>query len=160
MEYEFSYDKVIERCKMLSSFEGRDFVGQSGDSLYLTVKVTDQDVPLLLQYAGQAAKELQERMSRMISSATYSSDGFSWSIRSKETRWNINTALDRNVEEAIVSYVMAGWLSGRKEDKVPMYKQMWDDISMQCVQNIFRKMPPQKIRRSDYDVRNDEVEVV
>lgn len=159
MEYEFLYGKVIERCKMLSSFEGRDYVGQSGESLYLTVRVTEQDVPLLLEYAGRAAKNLQERMARMISSADYSEEGFKWVIRSKETRWNINTALDRNIEEAIVSYVMSVWLEGRKSDKVSMYKQMWEDISIECVQNIFRKMPPKKFRPSDF--REDEtVEVV
>lgn len=159
MEYEFLYDKVIERCKMLSSFEGREYVSQSGESMYLTVKITEQDVPLLLGYAARAAKSLQERMSRMIVSATYSEEGFKWNIRSRETRWNINTALDRNIEEAIVAYSMASWMEGRKDDKVPMYRQMWEDISLQCVQNVFRKMPPRKVRPSDLQ-REDKVEVV
>ena len=50
MTYEFEYIKAIDKCEMLSSFEGRDLVGDSGESLYLKIKITEQDRPLIRTY--------------------------------------------------------------------------------------------------------------
>ena len=62
MTYEFEYIKAIDKCEMLSSFEGRDLVGDSGESLYLKIKITAQDRPLIRTYLEQAARVLEEGM--------------------------------------------------------------------------------------------------
>ena len=76
---------------MLSSFEGRDLVGDSGESLYLKIKITEQDRPLIRTYLEQAARSLEEGMSKIITSSAYSEEGFVWEVRTEDTRWNVNT---------------------------------------------------------------------
>lgn len=71
---------------MLSSFEGRDLVGDSGDSLYLKVKITEQDRPLIKTYLEQAARALEEGMAKIITSSAYSEEGFVWEVRTEDTR--------------------------------------------------------------------------
>ena len=104
MVYEFSYSGVVARCKMLSSFEGRDYVGDSGDSLYLRVKLTEQEEPLLIGYLDEAARRMEERVSRMVLASEYTDAGFTWTLRTEETRWNVNRDLDRHISEALAAY--------------------------------------------------------
>lgn len=75
MTYEFEYIKAIDKCEMLSSFEGRDLVGDSGESLYLKIKITEQDRPLIRTYLEQAARVLEEGMAKIITSSAYSEKG-------------------------------------------------------------------------------------
>ena len=158
MKLKFKYSDVMERCRMLSSYEGRDHMNEGGESLYLDIKITGQDEPLLLTYMGQAARALEERMRRMITDAEYTGEGFVWEMRTEETRWTPGQRFDGNLHEAIVSYVMMNWLSERKSGRTGLYKTLWEDMSEMCVQNIYRKMPPTKKRRGP--VRDiDEVEV-
>lgn len=162
MVYEYKYDSVFERCVMLSSFEGRDASSQSGESEYLKIKITEQDKPLILSYIDSAARMLQERMARMVTSAEYDIAGFTWVVRTEDTRWNVNTKLDKNIQEALVSYAMMNWLSERKAGRVELYKQLWVDMTQMCVENIFRKNPPVKVRKRDRERMQmdiDEVEV-
>lgn len=142
MTYGFSYNDAIDRCVMLSSFEGRDYTGDSGDSLFLKVKITEQDKPLIRTYLGQAARMLEDGMSRIITAATYDDDGFSWEVRTEETRWNVNKKLDENLGEALVGYSMMRWLSDRKPDRIGIYKNLWEDMSVMCVKNMYRKNSP------------------
>lgn len=158
MELKFKYSDVMDRCRMLSSFEGREYVSKSGESLYLEIKITEQDEPLILSYMEQAARSLQEMMARMVTGAEYAKEGFTWEIRGEETRWNAGNLFDRSVHEAIVSYVMMNWLSEKKSARAEMYKTFWEDMGTMCVRNVMRKMPPKKKRREPVkDV--DEVEV-
>ncbi len=158
MKLNFKYSDVMERCRMLSSYEGRDHMNEGGDSLYLEVKITEQDEPLLLTYMGQAAHMLQEQMNRMITGSEYTDKGFVWDIRAEETRWNPNKKFDDNLHEALVSYVMMNWLSEKKSSRTELYKTLWEDMSKMCVQNIYRKMSPTKKRRAPV-IDTDEVEV-
>lgn len=160
MVYNFDYTDVLSQCVMLSSYEGRDFVGKSGESLFLDIKITAQDKPLINTYIVQAAQILQEKMGRMITSADYIENGFTWNIRTEETRWNVNTKLDENLKEALVSYAMMNWLLEKKADKAPMYKSLWDDMSAMCVQNVFRKMPPRKKRERKEDICEVEINAI
>ena len=135
MTYEFEYIKAIDKCEMLSSFEGRDLVGDSGESLYLKIKITAQDRPLIRTYLEQAA-------AKIITSSTYSEEGFVWEVRTEDTRWNVNRKLDENLLDALVGYSMMSWLSDRKPDRIGVYKSLWEDMSVMCVKNIYRKNPP------------------
>ena len=127
---------------MLSSFEGRDLVGDSGESLYLKIKITAQDRPLIRTYLEQAARVLEEGMAKIITSSTYSEEGFVWEVRTEDTRWNVNRKLDENLLDALVGYSMMSWLSDRKPDRIGVYKSLWEDMSVMCVKNIYRKNPP------------------
>lgn len=142
MTYKFEYAKAIEKCGMLSSFEGRELVGDGGESLYLRVRITEQDKPLIREYMERAARSLEDGMSRIITSSEYSEEGFVWEVRTEETRWNVNRKLDENLTDALVGYAMAGWLSDRKPDRIGVYKSLWEDMSVMCVRNMYRKNPP------------------
>lgn len=162
MVYEYRYDEALERCVMLSSYEGRESADGSGETKYLQIKNTEQDRPLILVYIAAAARLLQERMSRMITSAEYNETGFVWTVRTEETRWNVNTKLDKNIQESLVSYAMMNWLAERKPDRVDMYRQLWQDMTQMCVANLFRKSVPTKMSKKERESMLkdiDEVEV-
>ena len=142
MTYDFEYIKAIDKCEMLSSFEGRDLGGDSGESLYLKIKITEQDWPLIRTYLEQAARVLEEGMAKIITSSAYSEKGFVWEVRTEDTRWNVNRKLDENLLDALVGYSMMSWLSDRKPDRIGVYKSLWEDMSVMCVKNIYRKNPP------------------
>ena len=127
---------------MRDAIEGRDLVGDSGESLYLKIKITAQDRPLIRTYLEQAARVLEEGMAKIITSSTYSEEGFVWEVRTEDTRWNVNRKLDENLLDALVGYSMMSWLSDRKPDRIGVYKSLWEDMSVMCVKNIYRKNPP------------------
>lgn len=159
MEYELKYSLALDRCKMLSSYEGRDAVGESGDSLYLNVKITEQDEPLIRKHLEDAARALEEQMARMIVSAAYNDDGFVWELRTDMTRWNKLRAFGGNVLEAVVSHAMSEWLTDKVPARTEMYKNLFTDMGKMAVNNLFAKMPPQRLKREEYrDVC--EIEVV
>ena len=142
MVYEFTYSSVLSRCKMLASFEGRDYTGDSGESLFLRVKLTEQDEPLLLSYLEEAARRIEERVARMVSASEYTEEGFTWTLRTEETRRNVNRELDRNISEALAAYTMMQWLADRKPARVEMYRSLWEGSSAMAEANLYRKNPP------------------
>lgn len=159
MEYELKYSLAIEKCKMLSSYEGRDAVGESGDSLYLKVKITEQDEPLIRKHLEDAARALEELMARMIVATDYNEGGFVWELRTEMTRWNRLRTFGGNVLEAVVSYAMGEWLSDKIPAQTEIYKNLFTDMGKMAANNLFAKMPPQRVKRPEYrDVC--EVEVV
>ena len=81
-------------------------------------------------------------MAKIIPSSTYSEEGFVWEVRTEDTRWNVNRKLDENLLDALVGYSMMSWLSDRKPDRIGVYKSLWEDMSVMCVKNIYRKNPP------------------
>lgn len=142
MTYGFDYKDALEKCGMLSSFEGRDHVGDGGDSLYLRIKITEQDRPLIVTYLERAARELEDMAARIITESSYTPDGFTWEVITERTRWNVNKKLDENMMDALTSYAMMEWLSDRRPDRAAVYKQIWTDMAAMCVGNIYRKNPP------------------
>lgn len=156
MEYELKYGLAMEKCKMLSSYEGRDASSESGESIYLKVKITEQDEPLLRSYMEKAARMIEERISRMMVSSEYGADGFRWRMRTDETRWNKLRDFGGNVLEAVVSYAMGEWMSDKIPGRTEMYKGMFADMSVMVVKNIFFKMPP---KRPVKEVQGDVYEV-
>ncbi len=142
MVYNYDYTDTITRCSMIASYEGRDYTGDSGDSLYLTVKITNQDLPLIKRYLEEAARLIEDGVARMVDASSYSDSGFSWTLRTEDTRWNTNKKLDENLKDALVSYAMMQWLAERKPARVDMYKELWENMRIMAMKNIFRKMPP------------------
>ena len=122
---------------MIASYEGRDYTGDSGDSLYLTVKITNQDLPLIKRYLEEAARLIEDGVARMVDASSYSDSGFSWTLRTEDTRWNTNKKLDENLKDAMMQ-----WLVERKPARVDMYKELWENMRIMAMKNIFRKMPP------------------
>ena len=80
-------------------------------------------------------------MAKIITSSAYSEEGFVWEVRTEDTRWNFNKKLDENLLDALVGYSMMGWLADRRPDRIGGYKSLWEDMSVMCVKNIYRKNP-------------------
>jgi hypothetical protein len=159
MKFLFEYKDVLTRCVILSSYEGRDYVGDSGDSMYLTVKITQQDVPLLKTYISDAVHKLEDMLQRMVISSIYKEDSLEWELRTDETRWNLRKKFTDNFQEAVVGYAMFNWLNGRKADSVATYQAIWQDMSAMCVRNLFAKIPPKKFKQRKEDICDVEVSV-
>lgn len=66
---------------------------------------------------------------------------FSWLIRT-DTRWNGANAFTKHVSEAITSYVMAQWLSGRLDERVQFYESLFANSLTMATKNLFTKQAP------------------
>lgn len=71
----------------------------------------------------------------------YTDNGFTWSIRT-DTRWNGIKSFTKYVTEAIVAYVMAAWLKGRLDDRVPFYEALHANTLNMAIKNVFTKQAP------------------
>lgn len=64
-----------------------------------------------------------------------------WTIRT-DTRWNGIKAFTKHVAEAIVSYVLAQWLSDKLPERVQFYESLFTASTEMAVKNIFKKQVP------------------
>lgn len=157
MIFEFDYNKAIDRCKKLSSFEGRDAIGGSGENIYLSIKITDQDVPLLKEFFNTAALVLEESCAKIVVSSDYNNAGFIWNLNLDTRRWNEQRNLNKYVEEAIVSFAMMKWLEERKSERKNAYVEIWEDMFQKCTMNLFRLRAPIKHRRFYKEINDIEI---
>lgn len=160
MVYELKYGDVLERCRMLCSYEGRDETDANGDSKYLDIRITAQDEPLLYGYMREAAEYIESLISRMVLSSEYGDGCFRLELRTEETRWNGMKNFDKYMNEAIVSHAMSKWLIGRKDSKVEFYGTLYADMSRMLVRNLFEKSAPKRKIRRKTDFSEVTVEVV
>lgn len=132
---------------MLSEYEGRDYYGENGDSLYLSVKIAEQDYDLLATYLHEGARKMESALERMITAVEYTDDGLKWTLRTDETRWNGNISFSKLAVEALTSYVMGQWLDGRRTDRKAAYDAIYEDMMGALIQNVMRKSTPHKKHR-------------
>ena len=66
---------------------------------------------------------------------------FTWTIRT-DTRWSGVSAFTKHVSEAITSYAMAQWLSGRLDERVQFYETLFASSLTMATKNIFTKQAP------------------
>ena len=71
----------------------------------------------------------------------YDNKGFTWILRD-DTRWNGANAFTKHVEEAIASYTMAQWLSGRLDERVQFYEALFTTSLAMATKNLFTKQAP------------------
>lgn len=147
MDYELKYKDVRDRCVMLSEYEGRDYYDDNGESLYLTVKITEQDYDLLATFLHDGARKMEGGLNRMITAAEYTDEGLKWTLRTDETRWNEKVEFGTLAVEALASYVMGQWLDGRRTDRKAAYDAIFNDMMGALMQNLTRKSVPKRKRR-------------
>lgn len=68
-------------------------------------------------------------------------EGFIWTINNN-SRWNGIKTFTKHINEAIVAYVMAAWLKGKLDDRVPFYEGLFNNTLALAVKNIFTKQAP------------------
>ena len=142
MEIRFKYEDLIARCEQLSSFESEGKVDDAGQSRYLEIHINEVDRQLIMQYILQARTTLEESMERMISTVVEIKDqAFVWKLRS-DARWKPSSTFNRHIAEAIVSYAMAQWLSGRLDERVAFYEGLFTSSLALATKNIFTKQAP------------------
>ena len=159
MIYKQKYADIVSRCVMLSQFEGRDYYADNGESLYPLVKITEQDKPLIITYIEEGAHRLEEQIERIVSSSSYTEDGFEWVLRTEETRWNADKDFEANATDALKSYAMSLWLDGRKSDRKDWYMNQYTELSALCQRSIMRKSAPRKRVKEPLYTDNIEIEV-
>lgn len=162
MDITFEYRDIISQTKMLSAFEGKDYVNANGESMFIDVIITEQDEPLIKTYINLAAIALFERFERMITSIKEDDDSFTWSIRIEETRYpkaQISN-LTKHIKESIVSYTMMNWLAEKKPDRVAMYSELWNGSVQLAAKNIFKKAAPRKRKINHTDIDELTIKVV
>lgn len=160
MEFGINYNtSLIERCRMLSSYEASGMTDGEGESLFLDVRIVGSDIPLLREYFSAAALTIEENLGSIVLSAAYDNDGFTWNLR-LGSRWRGNNrVLRKYIEEAMTNYAMAQWMAKKGNDKrSAVYLSVWNDMLGKCVSMAFRTKAPVKRRRPPY-LRPDAVVV-
>lgn len=143
MEIEFIYNKIIDRCEQLSSFESTNKLDAAGGIRYLEIHINEVDKLLIRQYVDQARLAIEEKLARMIASTEDTETSFTWHMRT-DTRWSGATSFTKHATEAIVAYAMSAWLSDRLPERVAFYDALFTNSLAMAVKNIFTKQAPSK----------------
>lgn len=145
-----NYDDVITNCEMLSQYEGRDYYGEDGGSLYLQVKITGQDHDLMRTYISDGAMKVADMISRLITYSEYKSNGFQWTLRTEETRFKYFKMGDKLIN-ILSSYAMGKWLDGRKSDRKEAYEAMFAEECECLRKTLLYKSPPVHGKKAGYN---------
>lgn len=148
MEFTVSYNEAIQRCMMLTSFEGKNHTDGEGESLFSETVITTQDRPLITDYLNCGAMIIEESIARLVLSSSYSgdTDGQVWSLQLRlSDRWNGNrTDFTQYLQEALVSFALSKWYDLKWPDKVAKYVTLWEESLNRIVSNAFRRSQPVK----------------
>lgn len=133
----------MQRCRMLSAFEGREAKGGDGNSLFTSVVITDGDEQVMRAYFAEGA-HLVEGMVR----SRLDEDGTD--INDEEASYNfINSMASKSklcfsngVKEALAAYGMHRWLADKLPQRSDAYKQMWLDLVHTAVKVVLVKQRP------------------
>lgn len=147
-----TYASIIDRCKMLSAFEGGEATAGDGQSRFPDIIITRQDEPLVKSYIDQAVQQTYNKLEKIIASTSSAlTDALSWTLRS-DTLWpeaKSGRQLDRHIEETIVAWTMQCWLDYKHSERSKFYGEMFINYISLAEQNISASEAPKK-RRTYY----------
>lgn len=141
------YSSVLERCVMLSSYEGREAYDTTGKSRYASIHINTNDEPLVLGYIYQSEADLRNRLDDMIDSVEQDEDGYTWTLKAEAKRlkdkgyWPV----DQWMQEAMTAYAMRMWLSdaSRKPERVQFYDELYHNMVKVIEDFVFKKQEPE-----------------
>lgn len=149
LECRIDYDQVIERCGTLSIYEGRDAVDANGESIFLKLKITAQDEPLIKVYAKEAAHIIEPRFGDIVTGTTINDTGIVFMMEYDDTRWSKDLAFKDAVFESIVLYCMGQWFAYNGDaDKAARFNTMCSEVTAASVEVLFSKKKPRLSRNS------------
>ena len=145
-----TYSSVISRCKMLSSYEGRDRYDATGKDLYEKINIADQDEPLIKDYLSKSLVAVREALDDMITEiamtgTTPNYTAETWTLRTDQRRYDKKgyPSLSKHIDEALASSVMTAWLSYNKiEDRAGFYQTVYDNEMKLISDNLHTKAAP------------------
>lgn len=136
----------MERCKMLSSFEGRDTYDANGKSSFEDIVIHSVDEHLVTTYIEQGVAHVRHVVEDMILSVSPTDGGEEWTFRTDQRRYYSKglSNIKKNIDEAISAYVMSKWLGDRKNDRVEFYNTLFQNEIVLISDNIFSKGAPKR----------------
>lgn len=142
---QIDYDDIMERCKMLSSYEGRDRHDANGQSLYEKVVITEQDEQLINGYISQSLLAAREQLADMIATVDDETDGEeTWTIN-PQRRYNSKGSknLTKHLTEALAASVMTAWLTYNSvDDRSGFYQTVYENEIRLISDNLHTKAAP------------------
>ncbi len=136
---------LLDRCTMLSSYEGRNITDGSGESMYDSVHITDQDKDLVLYYINEAVNAVEtelgyhlESVERVATTTGGDPDAYEFTFISEPY---FTEPGQRRLGEVIETFAMSRWLEDKSESRGASYKLMYDNL-MQALINSIRKNRP------------------
>lgn len=120
---------LIAQVAMRASFEGRSARDTDGSSLYDTVRVTEQDHPLLESFIADARDNLVAQYPDL---ATINTGNVVYTIESSVWDTNLETAVQAQSIGFIVNYCCRRWF----ELRLPAVVQSYQDRAALCILNL------------------------
>jgi hypothetical protein len=140
------YSDILERCKMLSSYEGRDRYDANGTGIYEKVIITEQDEPLINSYLSQSLLALRERLEDMIEAVDDTTAGQeTWTMKFQQKRYDSKgyKGLVTHLGEALASSVMTAWLNFvGVQDRASFYQTVYENEAKLISDNLHTKAAP------------------
>lgn len=143
-----TYSAVVNRCKMLAAYEGRDRHDAAGADLYDKINITAQDEPLISDYLSRSLVAVRERLADMItaiSSTGLEPTSETWTLRTTQRRYDSKgyTALGKHIDEALSASVMTAWLSyNGLEERSTFYQTVFENEMKLISDNLHTKAAP------------------
>ena len=146
LSIQIDFSTLMDRCKMLSSYEGRDTYDANGKSSFDGIVIHSVDEHLVSTYIQQGVAHVRHVVEDMLLGVEAITDGEQWTFRTDQRRYYSKglSNIKKNIDEAISAYVMAQWLGGRKDDRVAFYNTLYQNEIVLISDNIFSKSAPKR----------------
>lgn len=142
---DIEFANILNRCEMLSSFDGREALTQSGESNYKQLRITSQETDLLKTYIGQAVNNIESKLGGAIESvsSTDNADKVSFAFASDSSRRSGNSSVfKRCLLETIVAFVMKRWYEDKASDRSNAYHALYEDMLISAKNIAYKKTKP------------------
>ena len=147
MSTKIYYEEIYDKCRDLSSAEGRRIMDAEGKSLYEAVHLTAQDKPLVFTMADEAASMVQAALRYAITDIAYDPDGGTITFV-EGNALNKRSNADKLMLEALSAYVMMRWLDDKSRERSDAYKLIYENMLAAYVRTAYSKQAP---KLSDYE---------
>jgi len=145
-----SLTDIMQRCRMLAAYEGRDRSDGAGQNMYEKLAITPQDEPLVGVFLSQALLAVRQRLDDMILSVTATAGSTpeeQWTIRSIQRRYDTKgyDGLVTHLKEALSASVLAAWLTFNAVDqRAAFYVSVFESEMKLISDNIHTKAAPKR----------------
>ena len=136
-----TFEDIFSQSQDLSSYEGRTIVNGDGESMYESVHLTEQDMPIVNVSISHALSQIAAALRLVINDVARTADGGVVITLVKDRTLNVGGCTDKAMKELLASYVMYEWLQDKSETRSEAYKLIFENMLAAIRSTISRKRP-------------------
>ena len=155
MAIEIRYETVVNRCKLLSSYEAQASADKAGDTLYMSIKMTEKENGFIIAHLKEASRMIESRLNSSLDLTIDTDDGITEGVGgitamtiadmesvnnkgkiivSVSEDYDMDMKLTRrgsfakSLAETMVAWIMGQWLMEKVQQRGEAYMRMYEQM--------------------------------